>query len=150
MRAPLLLAVGLGTRSDFAAETLREVARSATERLLGLRTGIAGIALPAEAVSRLDSQIAAGLVLEGVTGALSEQPRALRLRLVVTPEEAGRARAALVEGARRLSSNEVVVRLERLAGGAPHQSPASMPRLEAPTGKPPPPIRSRPQRTELS
>jgi hypothetical protein len=121
MRTPLVLAVGLGPRSDFGQETLREVARSATGRLLGLRSGIAGVALPAEAPSRLDTQRAAGLVLEGVAGALSARPSALRLRLVVTPEEASRARAGLLETASRLSSSELAIRLERSPGGPPHR-----------------------------
>ena len=82
MRSPLLLVIGLGPRSDFGEEALREVARSATVRLLGLRSGIVGIALPGEVASRLDASRAAGILLEGVAGALSEHPSALRLRLV--------------------------------------------------------------------
>jgi hypothetical protein len=136
MRAPLLLAMGLGPRSDFGEETLREVAGSATEKLLGLHSRIAGIALPGEAVSRLDIHRAAGLVLEGVTGALSKRPSALRLRLVVTPEEAGRARAALLETASRLSSTELAIRLERSPGARPHRRTASTPQPESPTAKP--------------
>ena len=146
MRAPLLLAVGLGPRSDFGEETLRDVARSATERLLGLRSGIAGIALPGEAASRLDTQRAADLVLEGVTGALSEHPRALRLRLVVTPDEAGRTRAALLEAASRLSSTELAIRLERSPGPSPHRRTASTPQTESPTGKPTLRVKSLPRR----
>ncbi len=48
MRSPLLLVIGLGPRSDFGEEALREVARSAAVRLLGLRSGIVGIALPGD------------------------------------------------------------------------------------------------------
>jgi hypothetical protein len=150
MRAPLLLAVGLGPRSDFGEETFREMARSATERLIGLRSGIAGIVLPGEAVSRLDTPRAAGLVLEGVTGALSEHPSALRLRLVVTPEEAGRAQAALLETASCLSSGELTIRLERFPGAPPHQRTDSTPQPESPTGKLALPVSSRHQRTGIS
>ena len=136
IRAPLLLAVGLGPRSDFGEETLREVARSATERLLGLHSGIAGLALPSEAVSRINPHRAAGIVLEGVTGALSTRPSALRLRLVVTSEEAGRARSGLLEAASRLSSAELAIRVERSPDVPRHRPLASMPGTESPAGKP--------------
>jgi hypothetical protein len=150
MRAPLLLAVGLGPRSDFGEETLRDVARCATESLLGLRSGIAGIALPGEAASHLDTQRAASLVLEGVTGALSEHPKALRLRLVVTPEEAGRAQAALLDTASRLSSAELAIRLERSPGAQTHQRAAATLQPESPTGKPALPVSSPHQRPRFS
>ena len=136
MRTPLVLAVGLGPRSDFGEETLRAVARSAAERLLSLRSGIAGVALPGEAPSHLDAQLAAGLVLEGVTGALTRRPAALRLRLVVTPEEAGRARAGLLETASRLSSSELAIRLERPPGGLVHRRANPVLQAGSPAGKP--------------
>ena len=41
MRAPLLLAIGLGPRPDFGEAALRELARGAARKLLGLRSGIA-------------------------------------------------------------------------------------------------------------
>jgi hypothetical protein len=136
MRTPLVLAVGLGLRSEFGEETLRAVARSATERLLRLRSGIAGVALPGEAPSRLETECAAGLVLEGVAGALSRRPGVLRLRLVVTPEEAGRARAGLLETASRLSNSEVAIRLERSPGGPPHRRANPVLQPGSPAGKP--------------
>ena len=136
MRSPLLLAMGLGPRSDFGEEALREVARSATGRLLGLRSGIAGIAIPGETVSRLDTARAAGVVLEGVARALSERPSALRLRLVVMPEEAGRARSGLLETASRLSSSQLAIRLERSPGVPPDRRAISTPRTGPPAGKP--------------
>jgi hypothetical protein len=136
MRTPLLLAMGLGPRSDFGEETLREVARRATERLLGLRSGIAGVALPDEAVSRLDTQRAAGIFLEGVSEALFEHPSALRLRLVVTPEEAGRVRAGLLETASCLSSAKLAIRLERSPSTLPHRHAISVSRPGSPAGSP--------------
>jgi hypothetical protein len=143
MRTPLLLAVGLGTRSDFGEEALREMARSATERLIGLRSGIAGMALPGGAVSRLDTRRAAGLALEGIAEALSEHASALRLRLVVTPEEAGRARAGLLETASRLSSSELAIRLDRSSGAPTHGRATLAPQRGVPAGKPAPRIDSR-------
>jgi hypothetical protein len=138
MRSPLLLVMGLGPRSDFGEEALREVSRSATVRLLGLRSGIVGIALPGEIASRLDPFQAAGVVLEGVAGALSERPSALRLRLVVTPEEAGRARSGLLETASRLSSSKLAIRLERSSGVPPRPRAIPTPRIQSPAGKPAP------------
>jgi hypothetical protein len=138
MRSPILLVMGLGPRSDFAEETLRELGRSATARLLALRAGIAGVALPGDVASRLDTSQAAGVVLEGVAGALAERLSALRLCLVVTPEEAGRARSGLLEAAGRLSSPELAIRLERSSSARPRPRAISAPRIESPAGKPAP------------
>jgi len=138
MRSPLLLAMGLGSRSDFGEETLREVARSAAARLLGLGAGVAGIALPGDAASRLGSSRAAAVVLEGVAATLRERSSALRLRLVVMPEEAGRVRSALQETASRLSSSELAVHLERSPEVFPHRALAPTPESGAPAGNPTP------------
>jgi hypothetical protein len=119
------------------------VARSATERLIGLRSGIAGIALPDQAVLRLDTRDAAGRMLEGIAEALSERASALRLRLVVTPEEAGRARAGLLEAASRLSSSELAIRLDRSPGAPPHGRTALAPERGVPAGKYAPRVDSR-------
>jgi len=140
MRSPLLLAMGLGPRSDFGEEALRRVARTATTRLLGLRSGIAGIALPGEAVLRLDTARAAAVVLEGVARALLDHPSALRLRFVVVPEEARRARSSLLETASRLSSSELAIRLERSPGVPPDRRAISTPRTGSPAGKPVPTV----------
>jgi hypothetical protein len=78
MRAPLLLAIGLGPRPDFGEETLRELARNAARRLLGLRSGVAGIALPGDTTSRIDTHRAVGILLEGASG-LSTSELAIRL-----------------------------------------------------------------------
>lgn len=141
MRAPLLLAIGLGPRPDFGEETLRELARGATRRLLGLRSAIAAVALPEEALSRLDARRASGVLVEGVVAVLAEGPRAFRLRLVTAAEEASRVRSGLLETASALSSSELAIRLERPASAAPgcHSSPGT----NAPGGSPPSPIASR-------
>jgi hypothetical protein len=136
MRSPILLVMGLGPRSDFGEEALRELARSAAVRLLGLRSSLAGLALPGEVASRLDTSRAAGVVLEGVAGALSGHPSALRLRLLVTPEEAARARSGLLEAASRLSSSDLAIRLERPSGVPPHPRAVPTARTESPAGKP--------------
>lgn len=136
MRSPILLVMGLGSRSDFGEETFREMARSATLRLLGLRSGIAGIAFPDQVASRLDTSRQASVLVEGAAGVLSECRSGLRLRLVVTPEEAGRARSGLLETAGRLSSSELAIRLERSSGIPPHPRADSMPQIEPPPGNP--------------
>ena len=138
MRSPLLLVIGLGPRSDFGEEALREVARSAAVRVLGLRSGIVGIALPGKVASRLDTSRVAGIVLEGVAEALSERPSALRLRLVVPPEEAGRTRSGILETAGRLSSSQLAIRLERFPGTPPRPRAIPAHRAEVPAGKPVP------------
>jgi len=142
MRSPTLLVMGLGPRSDFGEEALRELARSAALRLLGLRASLVGIALPGEVASRLDTSRAAGVVLEGVARALSGHPSNLRLRLVVTPEEAARARNGFLEAASRLSSSDLAIRLERRSGGPPHPRAVPTPGIESPAGKPASPVDS--------
>ena len=144
MRTPLLLVMGLGPRSDFGEEALREVARSATVRLLGLRSGIVGIALPGELAPRLDTFHAAGVVLEGVAGALSEheRPSALRLRLVVPPEESGRARSGLLEAASGLSTSKLAIRLGRSSDVSTRPRTTRAHQAGSPAGKPAPRVDS--------
>ena len=143
MRAPLLLAIGLGPRPDFAEETLRGLARCATRKLLGLRSGVAAIAVPGEALSRIDTQRAVAIFLEGVAAVLAERPSALRLRLVVAAEEGGRARSGLLEAASGLSSSELAIRLERSSSAPLHRRSTPAASAAAPAGKPPPRIVSR-------
>jgi hypothetical protein len=135
-----LLVIGLGLRPDFGEPALRELARGATRRLLGLRSGIAGIALPGEALSRIDAGRAARIFLEGVAEVLTEQPSALRLRLVMAPEESGRARSGLLEAASSLSTSELAIRLERTTS-APQQRPSAL--AAAPAGRSAPSIAPR-------
>ena len=134
LRAPLLMAVGLGPRSEFKEETLRLVARCATEKLLGLHSGIAGIALPGKAVSHLETDRSAALVLEGVAAVLSERPSALRLRLSVTPEDAALARAGLWEAARRLSSSDLAIQFDRSSAALPQRRGSAAFELGLPAG----------------
>jgi hypothetical protein len=143
MRAPLLLALGLGPRPDFGEATLRELARGATRKLLGLRSGIAAIALPGEALSRIDAQRAASLFLEGVVEVLAAYPSALRLRLVVAPEESGRARSGLLGAASGLSSSELAIRLERSESAPAQRRSALTAPSAAPAGRPASPVASR-------
>jgi hypothetical protein len=138
MRSPLLLAMGLGPRSDFGEGALREVAESATAKLLGLRSGVAGIALPGEAVLRLDAAHATDVAIEGVARALVERPTALRLRLVVLPEEAHQVRSGLLETASRLSDSRLSIRLDRSPRVLPDRRAPPEPRAEPPAGEPAP------------
>jgi hypothetical protein len=140
MKSPVVLVIGLGPRAEFGEEVLREVARNAAERLLGLRSGIVGIALPGAAASRLDTSRAAGVVVEGVAEVLSEHPSALRLRLVVPPEEIGRARSGLLETASRLSSSRLAIRLEKPTVAPPYRRATPSHRTPTPPGKSAPPI----------
>jgi hypothetical protein len=136
MRAPLLLAIGLGPRPDFGEAALRELARGAARKLLGLRSGIAGIALPGETLSRIDAQRAASTFLEGVVEVLAAYPSALRLRLVVAPEESGRTRSGLLEAASSLSSSELAIRLERSSSAPPQRRSTLAAPTAAPAGRP--------------
>jgi hypothetical protein len=138
MRSPLLLAMGLGPRCDFEEGALREVAESATAKLLGLRSGVAGIALPGEAVLRLDAARATEVAIEGVARALFERPTALRLRLVVLPDEARQVRSGLLETASRLSDSRLSIRLDRFPRVPPDRRAPPAPRAEPPAGEPAP------------
>jgi hypothetical protein len=111
LRAPRTLLLGLGPRESFAPRALRASARVAVARAAALRSGIVALALPSEADSGLPAERAAAAALIGAGEALQERPFPLRLRLVLEPAAASRARQALAELVPRIEMDGVVARL---------------------------------------
>jgi|GEM_PF-539719 len=139
LRAPRALLVGVGPRADFVPKTLRAAARRAIERAAALGAGHVALVLPAESEGGLPAERAAAAAVIGAGEALEERPFALRLRLVVEPAAAGRARLALAELVARIEMQGVAV---RLASPDPAAAPAgdedpSLPRHD-PRIRPPP------------
>ena len=83
----------------------------------------------------IEADRTAGLVLEGVAAVLSERPSALRLRLWVTPEDSGQARAGLLETASRLSGSDLAIRLDRSTDALPRRRSTVPSKPESPAGK---------------
>jgi hypothetical protein len=111
MRAPRALLLGLGPRESFAPRALRASTRLAVTRAASLRAGIVALALPSEAESGLAAERAAAAALIGAGEALQERPFPLRLRIVLEPSVASRARQALAELVPRIEMDGVVARL---------------------------------------
>ncbi len=112
LRAPWVLAVGLGPRPGFSETALRAASRDAVLRLGRLRVAQAALAIPGEPVLGLAADRAAIAVAEGARDALREHPAATGLRVVVTPADLARARRGLAAVAAD-PAEDVVVRLLR-------------------------------------
>jgi leucyl aminopeptidase len=84
LRAPLLLAVGLGPRGGLAVEAWRDLGRDAIARALGLRAESAVLDLAADAADA--GSEATRALFCGAAMAVAE--RRARLRLVLTGDEA--------------------------------------------------------------
>lgn len=146
LRAPRALLLGLGARESFAPRALRSAARVAVARAASLRAGIVALALPSEAESGLAAERAAAAVLIGAGEALEERPFPLRLRIVLEPAAAARARQALAELVPRIQMTDVVARLaapetERRVGpaGSSHHIDEQGDALPAAGSRPAPP-----------
>jgi hypothetical protein len=118
VRAPRVVALGLGPRPGFGAGALEEAACDAARRLAGLRVATAGLALPPEAVLGLAARDAVRAALRGVARALAQDRIDLALRLLVAPEARRDARAGVEDLA--AEGGAVALRLLREAapGGA--------------------------------
>jgi len=98
LRAPLLVALGLGPRGAFDEAAWAGAAAEVVRRSLALRVGSAVLA-PPTAAGRLGLRQRIDGLVQGAAGALAERPGALLLRLVASAEEAPRA-AELLRGLR--------------------------------------------------
>jgi hypothetical protein len=144
LRAPLLLALGLGPKDAFRTSTLRRAGHEAVRRLIALRAGVGAIALLADESVGLPAGTAAGALIEGAADALAEQPSALALRLIVAPGQATEARRGAAEVAPRAAVPLRVMRPEepasaRATPGAPGRARLGAERREGPEGAPRPP-----------
>jgi hypothetical protein len=93
--APLVLVLGAGRRSDFAADGIQELAREAVRRGAGLRVAAIALALPESSRDVPDlavrvEQLLLGAV-EGLASRSEERPTDLRLHVLVRSDELPRA-----------------------------------------------------------
>jgi hypothetical protein len=116
LRAPRVLLFGLGPRAGFDAARLRTAARAAAERFLALGVGFVAFALPDETLSGVAADRGAAAAAVGIAEALSVAGAALRLRLVLSPGENGRAASALGPLAQRGLLAGVPMRLVTASG----------------------------------
>jgi hypothetical protein len=91
LRAPMLIAAGLGARAAFDRARCRSAAREAVDRALKLRAGVLTLALLEAGAQALDLDARMEGVLHGALSAPAAGPsgpsRGLALRLVAAPEE---------------------------------------------------------------
>jgi hypothetical protein len=91
LRAPVLIAMGLGARSAFDGARYRSAAREAVDRALKLKAGVLTLALLEAGAEVLDLDARMQGVLRGALSAPAMGPSglsgALALRLVAVPEE---------------------------------------------------------------
>lgn len=89
LRAPILIGLGVGRRSDFDERVWAQAVREVARRSLLLSARSVALALPPASQTLGLRQRVEGLV-RGAAAALAEKPGELRLRLVAEPEEAPR------------------------------------------------------------
>jgi hypothetical protein len=130
LRAPLLVAVGLGRRKEFRSDDWEATARDAVER--GLNLGAAVLALPMPDLGRNPSDLKVlqrvEAVVAGAARALSSLSSPMRsgaemkLRLVAPRDQAERVRKALRTARPRGIPSSVAVRLPAAVAPRPDTS----------------------------
>jgi hypothetical protein len=110
-RSPRGLLLGVGARSGFGPGRLRQAARLAIAGAGALRSRVVAVALPTEAGCGVPVERTAAAVLVGAGEALAEHPFTLRLRLIVEPAGAARARRVLSDLVPRIELEGVIARL---------------------------------------
>ncbi len=127
LRAPLLVAVGLGRREEFRSDDWEATARDTVER--GLNLGASVLALPMPDLGRNTSDFAVlqrvEAVVAGAARALSSPIRSgaeMRLRLVAPRDQAERMGKALRNARPRGIPSSVAVRLPVAVAPRPHAS----------------------------
>jgi Cytosol aminopeptidase family, N-terminal domain len=136
LAARRLLMISLGERAALGFAELRAAATRAAERLAALRAGDVAFAVPGQALTGIVPELAAELVVEAFADALARTPRALRLRLVLSEEDAGPALAALRALPTELAGGRVALRIERAIEarqpGPPGRKPVAQPQSSRP------------------
>lgn len=123
LATPFVMALGLGSRSDFDLEAGSAFVRDAVGRGLQLGAGSLALGLPAPPRADLASRLEAAL--RAALTSLAARPGELQLRLVTGVAERGPAADLLPALARRVATRGVTLRLvsNRVAGARP--TPAS-------------------------
>ena len=116
LRAPLLLAVGLGRPTGFGAAEVAEAARSAVGRVLELGARSAALGVPGEWIGAVPSRPAAEAVARGALDALAPRGggEAFRLGLLVSEGATGRALRGLEAAGSRARAAGIELQLPDL------------------------------------
>jgi hypothetical protein len=91
LRAPLLLAVGLGSSTGFGAVQVSEAARAAVTRVLELGARSASLGIPGEWIGAVPARPAAEALVRGALEALAPWGGSFHLGLLVSEGSASRA-----------------------------------------------------------
>lgn len=140
LAARRVLVIGLGARAAFGFAELRTAATRAAERLAELRAGDVAFAVPGQSHTGIVPELAAELAVEAFADALARTPRALRLRVVLAPEDAAAALAALRALPTELMGGAVVLRIERAIENRRPAPPGREPAPRAERGRALPPL----------
>jgi hypothetical protein len=115
LRAPLLLAVGLGSADGFGAPQVGEAARAALGRVLDLGLRSASLGVPGEWIGAVPARPAAEALARGALGVLAARGGAFELGLLVSEASAGRALRGLEAAAPAARAAGVDLQLPDLA-----------------------------------
>jgi hypothetical protein len=123
LAAPLLVGLGLGSRSVFDADACEGLGHDAVERALRLRAKTVALPLADPRAGDLDLQEHLEALVRGAVRALADASIDLRLRLVPAASEVARAQQALAGLARNRRPAAVALRLEGLPASAGARTP---------------------------
>ncbi len=111
IRAPILVALGLGLRRDFGADALEAIACDAASRSLALRSGNVALPLPSSESTGIPLRKRVDAVVRGVMAAVSERGEDLHLQLVAQEREVVRVTEALRANQQSRAESGVVLRV---------------------------------------
>jgi hypothetical protein len=122
LRAPRLLALGLGSRASFGTEELATAAGSAVEQVVALESNSALLDLPRPAS---EPGRVADALLRGIAARSDASLPPLLIRVLASTSRADSLRTALADAARRLGRDCVTVRSgdRRVTRGARRSEP---------------------------
>lgn len=132
LRAPLLLAVGLGSAAGFGAARISEAARTALSRVLDLHARSAGCGIPGEWIGAVPARPAAEALARGVLEALAPRGGSFHLTLLVPEASLGRALRGLEAVAGRARAAGIELELPDLASEPIRHAGSSPPLSTAP------------------
>ncbi len=125
LRAPLLLAVGLGSPTGFGAAQISEATRAAVTRVLDLGARSAGLGIPGEWIGAVPARPAAEALARGALEAVAPRGGWFHLGLLVSEASAGRALRGLEAAGARARAAGVDLQLPDLAPEPIRRTPSA-------------------------